>query len=41
MRFYFPSYIKRGDLTVAISTSGSSPAFAKILKHFFQFNSRS
>ena len=33
--FIFPSYIKRGDLTVAISTSGSSPAFAKNFKTFF------
>ena len=32
--FIFPSYIKRGDLTVAISTSGSSPAFAKNFKTF-------
>jgi precorrin-2 dehydrogenase/sirohydrochlorin ferrochelatase len=30
--FIFPSYIKRGDLTIAISTSGSSPAMAKHLK---------
>jgi precorrin-2 dehydrogenase/sirohydrochlorin ferrochelatase len=30
--FIFPSFIKRGDLTVAISTSGSSPAFAKRFK---------
>ncbi len=30
--FIFPSYIKKGDLTIAISTSGSSPAFAKYLK---------
>ncbi len=27
--FIFPSFIKKGDLTVAISTSGASPAFAK------------
>ncbi|MGJ0318635.1 bifunctional precorrin-2 dehydrogenase/sirohydrochlorin ferrochelatase [Aliarcobacter cryaerophilus] len=32
--FIFPSYIKRGDLTIAISTSGSSPAFAKNFKTF-------
>ncbi|AXK48503.1 siroheme synthase [Aliarcobacter trophiarum LMG 25534] len=32
--FIFPSYIKRGDLTIAISTSGSSPAFAKNFKIF-------
>ncbi len=30
--FIFPSYIKKGDLTIAISTSGTSPAFAKYLK---------
>ncbi|MBA1438234.1 MAG: bifunctional precorrin-2 dehydrogenase/sirohydrochlorin ferrochelatase [Epsilonproteobacteria bacterium] len=32
--FIFPSYIKEGDLTVAISTSGTSPAFAKHFKRF-------
>lgn len=32
--FIFPSYIKRGDLTIAISTGGSSPAFAKNFKIF-------
>ncbi len=30
--FIFPAYIKKGDLTIAISTSGSSPAMAKNLK---------
>jgi len=30
--FIFPAYIKKGDLTIAISTSGSSPAMAKHLK---------
>jgi precorrin-2 dehydrogenase/sirohydrochlorin ferrochelatase len=30
--FIFPAYIKKGDLTIAISTSGSSPAVAKQLK---------
>lgn len=30
--FIFPSYIKQDDLTVAISTSGASPAFAKHFK---------
>jgi len=34
--FIFPSFIKRGDLTVAISTSGSSPAFAKRFKHIIE-----
>ncbi len=30
--FIFGSYVKRGDLVVAISTSGASPSFAKYLK---------
>jgi len=30
--FIFPSYIKKGDLTIAISTNGSSPAVAKQLR---------
>lgn len=30
--FIFPSYVKKGDLTIAISTSGSSPAMAKQLR---------
>ena len=30
--FIFPSYIKKGDLTIAISTSGASPSMAKQLK---------
>ncbi|XPV68079.1 MAG: precorrin-2 dehydrogenase/sirohydrochlorin ferrochelatase family protein [Halarcobacter sp.] len=34
--FIFPSYIKEGDLTVAISTSGSSPAFAKLFKRYIK-----
>lgn len=32
--FIFPSYIKKGDLTIAISTSGASPAVAKQLRIF-------
>lgn len=32
--FIFPSYIKKGDLTIAISTSGSSPAMAKHMRIF-------
>ena len=32
--FIFPSYIKKGDLTIAISTSGSSPAMAKNIRIF-------
>jgi precorrin-2 dehydrogenase/sirohydrochlorin ferrochelatase len=34
--FIFPSYIKKDDLTIAISTSGSSPAMAKHLKNYLQ-----
>lgn len=34
--FIFPSYIKEGDLTVAVSTSGSSPAFAKGFKNYLK-----
>jgi len=32
--FIFPSYVKKGDLTIAISTSGTSPAMAKYLRIF-------
>jgi len=34
--FIFPSFIKEGDLTIAISTSGASPAFAKHLKIYLK-----
>ncbi|MBU1667118.1 bifunctional precorrin-2 dehydrogenase/sirohydrochlorin ferrochelatase [bacterium] len=34
--FIFPSYIKRGDLTIAISTSGASPALAKRLRTYIE-----
>ena len=34
--FIFPSYVKKEDLTIAISTSGASPAMAKHLKRYFQ-----
>lgn len=34
--FIFPSYIKKGDLTIAISTSGASPAVAKYLRIYIQ-----
>ncbi len=34
--FIFPSYIKKGDLTLAISTSGASPALAKQLRIYLQ-----
>jgi len=30
--FIFPSYIKRGDLTIAFSTAGASPSLAKYLR---------
>lgn len=32
--FIFPSYVKKDDLTIAISTSGASPAVAKHLKRY-------
>lgn len=32
--FIFPSYVKKGDLTIAISTGGASPAMAKQLRIF-------
>jgi len=32
--FIFPSYIKDGDLTIAFSTGGASPAFAKHIKRY-------
>ena len=34
--FIFPSYVKENDLTIAISTSGSSPAFAKHFKKYIK-----
>ena len=34
--FIFPSYVKEGDLTVAISTSGAAPAIAKHLKLYIK-----
>jgi len=34
--FIFPSYVKEGDLSIAISTSGSSPAFAKHFKRYIK-----
>ena len=34
--FIFPSYIKQGDLTIAVSTSGASPAMAKHLRRYLQ-----
>jgi len=34
--FIFPSYIKRGDLTISFSTSGASPAFARQIRYYFE-----
>jgi precorrin-2 dehydrogenase/sirohydrochlorin ferrochelatase len=34
--FIFPSYVKRDDLTVAFSTGGASPAFAKHIRRHFE-----
>ncbi|MDA3907945.1 MAG: bifunctional precorrin-2 dehydrogenase/sirohydrochlorin ferrochelatase [Sulfurimonas sp.] len=34
--FIFGSYVKKDDLTIAISTSGASPAMAKHLKIYLQ-----
>lgn len=34
--FIFPSYVKKGDLTIAISTSGTSPAMAKNLRIYLE-----
>ena len=34
--FIFPSFVKKEALTVAVSTSGTSPAFAKHFRHFLE-----
>lgn len=34
--FIFPSYIKKGDLTIAVSTNGTSPAVAKQLRIYLE-----
>jgi precorrin-2 dehydrogenase/sirohydrochlorin ferrochelatase len=34
--FIFPSYIRKGDLTISISTSGASPAMAKRLRTYIE-----
>jgi len=34
--FIFPSYIKKDDLTIAVSTSGASPAMAKHLRRYLE-----
>ena len=34
--FIFPSFVKKDDLTIAVSTSGASPAFAKHLRIYLE-----
>lgn len=34
--FIFPSYVQKGDLTIAFSTGGASPAFAKQIRQHFE-----
>jgi len=34
--FIFPSYVQKGDLTIAFSTGGTSPAFAKYIRRHFE-----
>jgi len=34
--FIFPSYVKKEDLTIAFSTGGTSPAFAKYIRRHFE-----
>ena len=34
--FIFPSYVKKDDLTIAFSTGGASPAFAKQIRRHFE-----
>ncbi|PHS34529.1 MAG: siroheme synthase [Sulfurovum sp.] len=34
--FIFPSFVQKGDLTIAISTGGASPAFAKKMRQHFE-----
>jgi len=34
--FIFPSYIKKGDLIISVSTSGASPAMAKRLRIYIE-----
>ncbi|PHS42316.1 MAG: siroheme synthase [Sulfurovum sp.] len=34
--FIFPSYVKKEDLTIAFSTGGASPAFAKQIRRHFE-----
>ncbi len=34
--FIFPSYIKKGHLTISISTDGASPAVTKALREYIE-----
>ena len=34
--FIFPSFVKKDDLTIAFSTGGASPAFAKHIRQYFE-----
>lgn len=34
--FIFPSYVQKGDLTIAFSTGGASPSFAKQIRRHFE-----
>ena len=34
--FIFPSYVRKDDLTIAFSTGGASPAFAKHIRRHFE-----
>jgi len=34
--FIFPSYVKKDDLTIAFSTGGASPAFAKYIRRYVE-----
>lgn len=34
--FIFPSYVQKGDLNIAFSTGGTSPAFAKQIRRHFE-----
>jgi len=34
--FIFPSFVQKGDLTIAFSTGGASPAFAKRIRQYFE-----